>query len=249
MSTSNYIRPMSFPQMIGTMYKLYLRIMLPILGLNTILVIMSVWVLAVGAFVGPILIMTSNAILNRPLKVWNSLLKGIISWAFLKIAISSIAYLMFVLIISIPFFFTVPNIFVWLGILGYLYLFFLPIWVFIPMVMLLEKKGLRASVRRSFQILRNGFGNILKMSLFLTIFIVVVSLLFAALVNSTSGAPFSEDFGFASFLGILLPLFTGFSSLPYVFVYYEYRARHENYSEELLAEELGYQPVQEMMTV
>jgi hypothetical protein len=49
--------------------------------------------------------------------------------------------------------------------------------------------------------------------------------------------------------GLVFGSITGFISLPYVFVYYEYRARYENYSEELLAEEMGYQPMEEMMNV
>ena len=246
MSTSKYIRPMSFRETIGTMYKLYLKIMLPILLLNTILVAMSWWVLVVGAFVGPILLMTSNAILNKPLRVWDSLIKGIFSWAFLKIAVSSIAYIVILLVISSPA--LIQGSLTGFGLLAYLYLFFLPVWIFIPMVMLLEKTGLRASVKGSFQILRNDFSRIFRMTLFLTGFIAVMALAAMPLLAG-NGYTFAENYAMFSLFAMILPLFTGFSSLPYVFVYYEYRARYENYSEELLTEELGYQPIEEMMTV
>jgi len=234
---------MSFRETIGTMYRLYLRIMFPVLLLNTILVVMSWWVLIVGAFVGPVLIMASNAILGRPLKVWGSFLSGIFSFAFLKIAISSIGY---ILIIS-PIFLALVNrtdFNVGFPVLVYSYIILLPIWVFIPMVMLLEKKGLRASIKRSFQILIKNFSRILQMDIFIVVFITVLAYLASWLLGGGS-----DSFATGSAFALLLFLFSGFSSLPYVFVYYEYRARHENYSEELLTEEMGYQPIEEMMTV
>jgi hypothetical protein len=82
------------------------------------------------------------------------------------------------------------------------------------------------------------------MDIFITIFIVVI----AYLAGSLAGGGI-KNFATLSLLAIFLPLITGFSSLPYVFIYYEYRARHENFSEELLTQEMGYQPMEEMMNV
>jgi hypothetical protein len=245
MSTSKYIRPMSFGETIGSMYRLYLKIMIPILLLNTLIVAMSWWVLLVGAFVGPILIMTSNAILGKPLKVWGSFTRGIFSFAFLKIAISSIGYILLIAIIFIPLASSL-DFSVGFLLLVYAYIILIPIWVFIPMIMLLEKKGLRASIKRSFQILRKNLSRILQMDIFIIAiftFMTILGSLLALLFETT------DAFAVGSILALLPFLFSGFSSLPYVFVYYEYRARHENYSEELLTEEMGYQPMEEMMSV
>lgn len=243
---------MSFFGTLGTMYRLYFKIMVPILILNIILVVMSWWVLIVGAFVGPVLMMTSNAILGRPLKVLDSFRRGVFSVSFLKIAIASIAYIAFIFIVAVVFGMvasggsgdlsdtTTNSLIVFML---YAYVILVPLWIFVPMIMLLEKKGLRASIKRSFQILRRNFVRILQMDIFITAIFTVMVFLFA----SVTGGDASSRLG-AAIIAFFLPLLTGFSSLPYVFVYYEYRARRENYNEELLTQELGYQPIEEMMT-
>lgn len=244
MSTSKYIRPMSFGETISTMYRLYVRFMVPILVLNILIAVMSWWVLLVGAFVGPVLMMTSNAILGKSPKILDSFRRGIISVSFLKIAAVSIGYILLIAIPAILMGAFEKEIGVGLPMLIYPYLFLSPLWIFIPMIMLLEKKGLRASIRRSFQILRKGFWRILQMDIFITLFFIVIAYLFALLLGVNA-----ENFAVGSVIALFLTLITGFASMPYVFVYYEYRARHENYSEELLTEELGYQPIEEMLTV
>lgn len=246
MTATKYIRPMSFFETLGSMYRLYLKIMFPILLLNIILVIMSWWVLIVGAFVGPVLMMTSNAILGKPLKVWDSFRRGIFSVSFLKIAIASIGYIILIsipAIVALAFSTTDASIDASMVFSMYVYLILIPIWVFIPMIMLLEKKGLRASIKRSFRIVRKNFFRILQMDIFL---IVIVTLM-ASFLNIIF-----EENAFSS-LGVLIAFFmgliSGFSVLPYVFIYYEYRARHEDYSEELLTQEMGYESMEEMMSV
>jgi len=240
---------MSFRETISSMYRLYLKIMVPILLLNTLIVAMSWWVLLVGAFVGPVLIMTSNAILGKPLKVWGSFRKGIFSVAFLKVALSSIGYVFILYVI----FFKSDLIFlessVYFPLLIYSYIIFLPIWIFIPMILLLEKKGLRASIKRSFQILRKNFSRILQMDIFIIVIFTFMAILGSLLALLVETVETTDIFAAGSVFALFPFLFSGFSSLPYVFVYYEYRARHENYSEELLAQEMGYQPMEEMMNV
>lgn len=252
MSNTKYIRPMSFFGTLGTMYRLYFKIMVPILLLNIILVAMSWWVLIVGAFVGPVLMMTSNAILGKPLKVLDSFRRGIFSVSFLKIAIASIGYIAFIFIISVVFGMVLSGgsgnlsdaaINSLIVFMLYAYVILVPIWIFVPMIMLLEKKGLRASIKRSFQILRRNFTRILQMDIFITVIFAVM----VRLLSSILGADASTRLG-ATIIAFFLPLLTGFSSLPYVFVYYEYRARRENYNEELLTQELGYEPIEEMLT-
>ncbi len=244
MSTSKYIRPMSFGETIGTMYRLYVRFMVPILVLNILIAVMSWWVLLVGAFVGPVLMMTSNAILGKSPKVWDSFRRGIISVSFLKIAVVSIVYIVLILIAALLAGALNKEMAAGLPMLIYPYLFLSPLWIFIPMIMLLEKKGLRASIRRSFQILRKDFSRILQMDIFITLFFIVIAFLWALL-----GGLSADNFAVGSVVALFLTLITGFASMPYVFVYYEYRARYENYTEELLTEELGYQPIEEMLTV
>lgn len=244
MATTKFIRPMSFWGTIGTMYRLYLRFVVPILVLNILIAVMSWWVLLVGAFVGPVLMMTSNAILGKSPRVWDSFRRGIISVSFLKIAVVSIVYIVLILIAAIMAGALDREIGAGLPMLIYPYLFLSPLWIFIPMIMLLEKKGLRASIRRSFQILRKDFWRILQMDVFITLFFIVIASLWALLAGFNA-----ENFAVGSAIALLLTLITGFASMPYVFVYYEYRARYENYSEELLTEELGYQPIEEMLTV
>lgn len=108
------------------------------------------------------------------------------------------------------------------------------------MIMLLEKKGLRASIRRSFQVLRANFGRTLGMMILMLVILFVLIFLFI-------GA--SLSFGDALLYAYLIMTFLGLTVLPYVFLYYEYRARYENYNEELLTQELGYLTMDEMMTV
>jgi hypothetical protein len=270
MADTKYIRPMSFRATIGTMYRLYLKIMVPITLLNIVVVIflmrlsarffsedqlygsdylMLLTGLFAGVFVGPILMMTSNVILRKRVKVWESLRKGISLGLFLKITLVVIVYTIILAIIG-------KNIYnnlyisyvVGESIFIYGYLFLSPIWVFIPMIMILEKKGLRASFKRSFQILRKNFLRILQMDIFITLIFTILALI---LTNLEWDPAYSPDINFLSSLSdaIVIPVIFGFNTLPYVFVYYEYRARHENYSEELLTQEMGYQPMEEMMSV
>ncbi len=237
MTTTKYIRAMSFWETVGTMYRLYFKIMIPVFLLN--IVIFSIAGSGFLVFIGPILIITSNVILSKPLKVWSSSWKGIFSGAFLKIAVSSIGYMILILILPMLLMANGSDMLV-LPMFGYLYILLLPIWIFVPIIILLEKKGLRASVKRSFQIIRKNFSRILQMDIFIVVVFTLLAVLFAL-----PGGNFMN--GLSLSLGLFI--LSGFSCLPYVLVYYEYRARYEGYSEELLAQEMGYQPMEEMMSV
>lgn len=232
MEKTKYIKPMGFVELNITMLRLYFSFFVPILILNIIIVSMSWWALIVGAFVGPVLLMTSNAILGKPVKAIESFRNGIFSVAFVKIAVSSIIYLVVVFLITIGFQ-SLTAVF-------YVYILLIPLWIFTPMIILLEKKSLWDSVKRSFSILTKNLVKILQMD-------ILVLLIYSALGAALGFLIQEMEIGFT--LAFFIPLITGFSTLPYVFVYYEFRARHENYSEELLAQELGYQPIEEMMTV
>lgn len=238
MSTSNYIRPMSIGETIGSMFRLAFKIIGPAMLLYMVLIPISF--LGTVATAGPVLIMISNAILGKRLKLWNSIRTGIFSASFLKIAVLSFGSTIVVVMLSLVLFpalaSTETGIFI-----PYtcFHIILDPILIFIPMIMLLEKKGLRASTKRSFQILRKNFPRVIQMIVFISLILAVMVLLFLA----------AGDIGNAFLTAYTLANFLGFTTLPYVFMYYEYRARYENYSEELLTEELGYQPIEEMMNV
>jgi hypothetical protein len=237
MTTARYIRPMSFGASLGSMYKLYLKIFLPIVLINLILAFAGGSLLFTGAFVGPILLMTSNAILEKPIRAMESLKKGILSITFLKIALVSFGYLLIVGLVSMVGFGV--NDSAGYIILAYVYILLTPLWIFIPMIMLLEKKGMFASIKRSFHILRKSFSRIMQVDFFIVGIFAIMALLFIG----------QQDYAYITLGLVFLPLLTGFLSMPYVFVYYDYRARYEDYTEELLAQELGYEAIEEMMTV
>jgi hypothetical protein len=227
------------------MYRLYLKMMIPIIILNLIVNYVTVgFGILVGIFVGPVLMMASNAMLGQRVKALQSIKKGIAPGLFLKIALVSITYLLLVLLATIPFF--SMDTYLVIALYMMLYLFLAPLWIFVPMIMILEKLGLRASIRRSFQILRKNFGRILMMD----IFVIAICLIIAFGFASIAGDPDPMvNFAAGAYIAWFLASVTGFNALPYVFVYYEYRARKENYTEELMTEEMGYQPIEEMMTV
>jgi hypothetical protein len=245
MSTTKFIRPMSFRETIGTMYRLYLKMMIPIIILNLIVNYLTVGIgILVGIFVGPVLMMASNAMLGQRVKAWQSIKKGVSPALFFKIAVASVIYMLIVLLPAIPF--ISQDINFGLALYAFFYLLLSPLWIFIPMIMILEKLGLRASTKRSFQILRKNSGRILQMDLFVTSICVLMTVVFTSLHMDPDP---NTNFAISTFGAWLLTSLTGFNALPYVFVYYEYRARNENYTEELMTEEMGYQPIEEMMTV
>lgn len=245
MSTTKFIRPMSFGETVGTMYRLYLKMMIPIIILNLIVNYLTVGIgILVGIFVGPVLMMASNAMLGQRVKPWQSIKKGVSPALFFKIAVASVIYMLVVLLPAIPFISLDINF--GLALYAFFYLLLSPLWIFIPMIMILEKLGLRASIKRSFQILRKNYGRILQMDLFVTGVCLLMTVLFTSLQMDPDP---STNFAISTFAAWLLTSLTGFNALPYVFVYYEYRARNENYTEELMTEEMGYQPIEEMMTV
>ena len=233
MSTSKYIRPMSFREILGAMFRLYWKIFIPILILNIVVDYLTVGIgLIFGIFVGPVLLMTSNAILGKRVKVWQSIKKGVTLGNLFKIGF----YILLFLLICLPILSLIYSSYV----IVTLYIFLTPLWVFVPMIMLLEKRGLGASIKRSFQVIRNNFSRILTMTFFLIILGSIIGALASALI---------ADWDFGWLIGFAVFSALGLNVIPYVFVYYEYRARAENFSEELLSQELGLQTMDEMMAI
>jgi hypothetical protein len=79
------------------------------------------------------------------------------------------------------------------------------------------------------------------------IFLMVIVTIIASFLNSIFDESTFYSLGIVG--ALYMGLISGFSALPYVFVYYEYRARHEDYSEELLTQEMGYESMEDMMSV
>ncbi len=270
MSTIKYIRAMSFWETVGTMHQLYFKMIFPIIILNIAVFAFTLGVgVLSGAFVGPVLMMTSNVILERPVNFWQSVKRGLSPGLFFKTAIVSLVYAAILLLPvgaldgyfaglsrslsdnEVAYFFFVTVIGSFLLPIGFLfiYLLLLPIWVFIPMIMLLEKNGLRSSIKRSFQILSKNFRRTLQVDIFITVVFTVLASI-TVLASGFNLADVGGDILWEIiYFVVSIACITGINSFPYVFVYYEYRARYEGYSEELLAQEMGYQPMEEMMSV
>lgn len=237
MSTSNYIRPMSFREIIGSAFRVFIKILVPAFFLNFFLTLLGAFV-GMIAIAGPTLLVSSNAILGKRLKIWDSVRKGMFSITFLKIlALSSIVTFIYVLIV-LPIMNSNDNLGITLVYI--LHIILDPMLIYIPMIMFLEKKGLRASIRRSFQVLRANFSRTVGMIILMVAILLAITFIFMAA---------SQAFADALLYAYLIMTYLGLTVLPYVFLYYEYRARHENYNEELLTQELGYLTMDEMMTV
>lgn len=257
MSSTKYIRPMGFREILGAMFRVYWKIFIPIIILNIIVNYFTLAIgLVAGLFVGPVLMMASNAILGQRVKAWQSIRKGISPGLIFKIAVLSFGFILFIAILAILLLFLIMGAapdseiapYVWMGSAIYAYLLLSPIWIFVPMIMLIEQKGLRASIKRSFQILRKNFRRILLMDLFINLVLTVIAIVWFLLFYDPQFEPF-VNFLTGVIVAFVLVSVTGLNVFPFVFVYYEYRARHENYNEELLTQEMGYQPIEEMMMV
>lgn len=222
------------------------------------------FILLPAFFIGPAMLTISNVILERPKKTVANFRLGMSLSMIFKILMfySPVLILIPLLRYSIRassgmlfLLFTIPL------------LFFTPIWVFYPIALLLEKKNVVDSVRRIRTFVSGQFKRLLQIQLLLILFIALITpfaLYYAEYYSMTvdkisylefiSSATSKALFGaLADFLSdalfLAMPLPLGFAITMYVLHYYQVRAVKENYSEELLAQELGYQPIEEMMTV
>jgi len=192
---------------------------------------------------GAMMVATSNGVLGRPVSVKNALQRvfaGRIGW---KIFLG--------------------GLLVGLGVVCGLILFIIPgiyliiRWSFVTQAIVLEKEGVRDSLKRSGDLVRGNF--------WLVFFAYIIS--FAISLIATYGLNYLIiislgiiGFNFYSAAGAFLikltpgvyigSLVTGpFLFLTNVVLYYSLRARKENYNEELLAVEMGYEPLPETITV
>lgn len=253
MSLTNYIRPMNFRETVGIMFRLYWKVFIPILVMNIIINVITLSTFTfIGLLVGPVLVMTSNVMLGQRVKVWQSIKKGVSVGLIFKMALVSVVFLGVIIVLAmivggiIGGIFNNENVGLAIGII--IYALLSPLWIFIPMSMVLEKQSLRASIKRSFQILRKNFIRVVQMDIFVNLVLALITVLCALIFPDSSG-DFPASLGNGVIAAMLLAAITGFNAFPFVFVYYDFRARFENYSDALLTEEMGYQPMEEMMNV
>ncbi len=182
------------------------------------------------------LLATSNAILGRPVRIWRVLgqifsinLFGRLLLASLVIAI--IVMFGYVLLI-------IPG------------LVLIVLYSFTSHVLVLEKLDVPDAMTRSRKLVSGEFWHvvwIMFLSAILSLLLTLIPLLVAGFVIN-SGDPMVLIFAGLLYL-IALLIVSPFYTLVLTLLYYDLRARKENYNEEVLAEELGYEPLAEMLTV
>ena len=224
----------------------------------------------IGIFVGAaMLIAVSNAVLGRPVKIRNSYYRAWSLQLLWKMFVISIPPSLIVsLIISVPILVIMltgsllPLCFLPFGIV--IMMVVITALVFIYPVVILEKRGIVKTVSRSFSLF---WGNALR--IFLNFFLwyipaYIISLIFyyivdiptLILISPMVTGGFQEGFIVGTIVSFIIVGFTNFISgmflapfgtLLSILLYYDTRARRENYNETLLAEEMGYEVIGEMI--
>lgn len=222
---SKFIRPMNIFQVFGSVITLYLRNFLPFFGINLIIFLPSLFLW--GVFVGPITIAASNAILGKPVKVGESFRQGLSKKAVGSLVVMLVVVYIVIAAFVIAFYNSensviIPSLIV-------LYLVLGPLFVFYPIVILLEKRGIMPALTRTFQLYFANFLRILAILVLIGAGFLVLSLI--------------------PYWYVLLFIINPAMTLLFVLTYYEYRARKENYTESTLTQELGFAPLDEMMTM
>ena len=227
-------------------------------------------------FIGPSMLTISNIVLVKRKKTFTNFLKGTSFGMIFKILLFFLPILILLPVLRYahveglqPFqkfgtlflLFTIPL------------LLLMPVWVFYPMIILLEKKNILESIKRIPAFVSGQFKRLLQIQILLILLTVLVIPLgiyyndyysslvyidypsFPVFISSIHsfgdlkwGYTMLADY-IANSLFYVMPLIFGFAISMYVLYYYQVRAEKENFTEELLAQELGYQLVEEMMTV
>jgi hypothetical protein len=218
-------------------------------------------------FIGPAMLNISNVILERPGKTLTSFGRGMSPGMILKIFLFFAPVIVLILILrygNIP---GLSIIFTQFGVLFLIFniplLFLTPLWIFYPMILLLEKKSILQSVRRLRIFASGQFRKLVPIQVLLVLITVILIPLGGYIYRSIYPEEFStlvtgvlEDQHWAylpwiisNCLFYIVTIPFGIGITTYVLHYYQVRAAKENFNEELLAQELGYQPIEEMMTV
>ena len=140
-----------------------------------------------------------------------------------------------------------------------------PIWIFYPMILLLKKKGFTESIRRMGTFISGQLKRLFQIQILskvLTSILTPIGMKYwqnAYNILPINDPVYAQVLGWSYYtvlrnyismgLFFTMPLTFGIMITMYVLHYYQVRAENEKFTEELLAQELGYQPVEEMMTV
>ena len=244
MITSNFIRRMNFFQMIGAVITIYKRTFWPLTVISIINGLLTILALAlafippyVGAIIfifvpvlytGPILVAMSNTVVGKKVLIMESYRSGFSVGLFFKTALVALPACLLAIIISVA------------TSIEYFYLFFLvfmPSWIFFPMVSYLEKLGFAKAYSRSNKLAFANFGRNILIILACLAFSIPFLLLGVALGSVLVG------------IIIAVPFVTMLAVSLFVMAYYETRARRENYNGDALSQELGFAPLDEMMSM
>jgi hypothetical protein len=117
------------------------------------------------------------------------------------------------------------------------------------MALVLEKKGFRQSMSRAFRLFLTNFGRSILIFIVSAIFSIPFFLL-GTFLDAMLGGFVGNMFG-QNAVGIFyaVPFITMFAISFFVMAYYETRARRESYTVENLSQELGFAPLDEMMSM
>ncbi len=139
--------------------------------------------------------------------------------------------------------------------------------LFGPPVSVLEKRGPMGTLARVVGLFRSNAGRVLlnygllwaiPLAVLHLVLYFPIALLLAGLSLARAGLTVENIYSIGLSVGtttslvvyMLISLFLNpITSLLFTLLYYDTRARKENYQEELLAEEMGYKPLVEMMAV
>jgi hypothetical protein len=221
----------------------------------------------------PTLIAVSNAILGRPIKLKNIYLRVLSLELVWKLFIISIFFTLITSLWSIiPLYSTVMSAALCciLFVSYPIYFCLIIISIFSSAVAVLEKRSVVQSVRKAFSLF---WGNMLRVlfnylilfliptfifsilaftlvGLLILILALILALINVGLINVGSPIALGSIFGgiFGGILNFIIGMFiTPFGTLLLILLYYDTRARKEKYNETLLAEEMGYASVGEMI--
>jgi len=243
-----YIKALSFLDLIASIFQIYRKQFLTLLFVNTIVFGLSYLTLTFSslAFLGVFgqlaeavnVLVCSKAILNKPIKLLDLFkdiyLAGYVWTLFLcSLFILPIILLVFILpadSLVVPFL---------EGLTGFTF-------IFLSSIVLIEKKGVIAAFKRFFQLLFGNFWNIAsKFAVAYLLYALIRTLLIALLTFLQVDVLFSVELVAMAANILCAPVI----DLAAVFLYYDTRVRKENFSREILAQEMGFQAINEMMSI
>lgn len=264
MNNLNLIRRMNFFQLVGGLFKIYKVSFKPLTIMTLINVLISMVLLGLAdvlntdilkyvalflpiLYAGPILVAMSNTVLGNKVSVSDSYRQGLsIGLVFQTILVALIPGIVMLLISQNTS--SDSNTGIDFSVFYGAFFLLMPVWIFFPMISQLEKKKFFPAVGRTIKLYFQNFFRIIGIILLCLVFaipVLLVAEVIAVLIFGTNEAGNAA----ISISPYTVPLITMFAISLYVMAYYETRARRENFTADELSQELGFAPLDEMMTV